>query len=143
MPLSARNAFSGRVSALALGPVSAEVEITCAGGDRFVATITTASARALHLAPGVAATAIVDASGVMLATGADGGASASARNRLEGIVAQCVTGPVSAEVALRLAGGGLLHASLTHDAVRRLALGEGTPATALIKASAIMVGVTS
>ena len=140
MKISARNVFEGVVTALTLGPVSAEVEITTPGGDKLVGTITQASALALGLGVGKPATALIKASNVMIMT--DGtGIKLSARNCLQGTVKKLVEGPVSAEVIVALPGGAEIFASVTREATQELGLKEGAAATAVIKASSIIVGV--
>jgi molybdate transport system regulatory protein len=65
--LSARNQLPGRVQRLTPGAVNTEVLLALDGGGELVAIVTEASARALALAPGVAVTALVKASDLILA----------------------------------------------------------------------------
>ncbi|MBK9394662.1 MAG: TOBE domain-containing protein [Uliginosibacterium sp.] len=140
MKISARNIFEGNISALTSGPVSAEVEITTAGGDKLVGTITQGSVASLGLAVGKPVIALIKASNVMVMT--DGsGVKLSARNCLAGAVKKLVQGPVSAEVILTLPGGAEVFASITRDATHELGIKEGGPATAVIKASSVIIGV--
>ncbi len=139
MKISARNAFEGHISAIFSGPVSAEVEVTTTGGDKLVGTITQGSVSALGLAVGKPVVAVVKASSVMIMT--DGsGVKLSARNCLAGTVKKLLIGPVSAEVVLALPGGAEIYASITRDASNELALREGASATAVIKASSVIIG---
>lgn len=140
MKISARNVFEGKVSALFSGPVSAEVEITTAGGDKLVGTITQGSVASLGLAIGKPVVALIKASNVMVMTDA-AGVKLSARNCLAGTVKKLVQGPVSAEVIIALPGGGEIFASITRDATTELGIKEGAPATAVIKASSVIIGV--
>lgn len=140
MKISARNVFEGTISALHSGPVSAEVEITTQGGDKLIGTITQASVQSLGLAVGKPATALIKASNVMVMT--DGaGIKLSARNCLPGKVKKLIEGPVSAEVVIALPGGAEVFASVTREATQELGIKEGGPATAVIKASSIIIGV--
>lgn len=141
MKISARNVFDGQVTALSSGPVSAEVEIVTAGGDKLIATITQGSAQALDLAVGKPVVALIKASNVMVMTD-HGGVKLSARNCLPGTVEKLVEGPVSAEVILKLAGGAQVFASITREGAEALGLKPGSAATAVIKASSIIIGVT-
>ena len=139
MSISARNIFEGTVSALTHGAVNAEVSITTAGGDTIVAIVTEASLKALDLATGKPAVALFKAPWVILV--ADEAPYAfSARNQLAGEVTAITRGAVNAEVSLKLAGGATVHAVVTLDAVSELNLAVGKKATALIKASHIVVG---
>lgn len=140
MKISARNVFEGTVSALSTGPVSAEVEVTTTGGDKLVSTITQGSVSALGLAVGQPVTALVKASNVIVMTEGSG-LRLSARNCLAGTVKKLVQGPVSAEVVIGLPGGADIFASITRDAVVELGLKEGSPATAVIKASGVILAV--
>lgn len=57
-------------------------------------------------------------------------------------MSKLVPGAINTEVVLTLPGGSQVHAVITSEAVRELALEEGRPATALIKASHVVLGVT-
>ncbi len=140
MKVSARNVFHGKVSAITAGAVNSEVELTTDGGDKLVAIVTQASVRELGLAPDKPAFALVKAPWVMLLTD-DAGAHFSARNRLRGTVCKLVPGVVNTDVVLSLPGGSQVHVVITSEAVRELGLKEGSPATALIKASHVVLGV--
>ncbi|WP_018609639.1 TOBE domain-containing protein [Uliginosibacterium gangwonense] len=140
MKISARNTFEGKISALNVGPVSAEVEIITQGGDKLIATITQGSAQSLGLAVGKEVIALIKASNVMVMT--DGsGVKLSARNCLSGKVKKLVPGPVSAEVIIALPGGAEIFASVTREATDELGLKEGSVATAVIKASSVIIGI--
>ena len=67
MKLSARNVIKGRVKALTIGMVSAEVVIELPGGGQLVSVITKSSAESLGLVVGKEAYAVIKASNVMLA----------------------------------------------------------------------------
>ena len=140
MKISARNAFEGSITALVDGKVNAEVEVTTPGGDRIVAIVTEGSVAALGLAVGKPAVAYVKAPWVMVLAG-DGGVKFSARNQLAGVVDSVQKGAVNSDVAIRLAGGALVHAVITNEAVLELGLKPGVPACALIKASHVVLGV--
>ena len=140
MQVSARNVFAGTLTAVVCGAVNAEVELTTAGGDVLVAVVTANSVQALGLAVGVSAVAYVKAPLVMLLTGGEG-MRFSARNQLAGVVSALTRGAVNSEVALTLPGGTVVYAVVTNDAIKELDLREGAPATALIKASHVVLGV--
>ena len=140
MKVSARNVFRGTVSAVVDGAVNAEVELTLPGGDRIVAIVTEGSVRELGLAVGKEAVAFVKAPWVMLLAGpAD--IRFSARNQLSGTVSALSKGAVNSEVAITLAGGTVVHSVVTNEAVMELGLKVGDAATALIKASHVVLGV--
>jgi molybdate transport system regulatory protein len=142
MKISARNVFEGTVSAYRPGGVNAEVEVDIGGGDRLVAVITLESARALGIAVGSAVVALVKAPWVMVLTDTKG-VRLSARNCLKGTVETVETGAVNAEVVIALPGGAKVAAVITREAVADLGLKPGVPASAVIKASHVVLGVTA
>lgn len=85
MSISARNVLQGTITAVKEGPIHAEVELTTAGGDKVITTLTEASAQSLGLALGKPAVAVVKASWVTLLAG-DSKYRFSARNQLQGTV---------------------------------------------------------
>ena len=139
MQTSARNQFIGRVKSVKKGAVNAEVVLDISGGDELVAIITNDSVDHLDLGPGIEAYALIKAPWVILTT--DDGLRTSARNRLCGVVSSVTVGAVNSEVKLTLAGGRILTAIVTNEAVRELALTEGSPCCALVKASHVLIGV--
>jgi len=142
MKISARNVFEGKISAVTSGPVSAEVEVTTTGGDKLIGTITQGSVATLGLTVGKEVVALAKASNVLVMT--DGsGVKLSARNCLAGKVSKLVPGPVSSEVVITLTGGAQIFASVTRDATDELGIKEGVAATAVIKASSVIIGVKS
>jgi len=138
MKVSARNVFEGTVTRITHGQVNAEVDIEIAGGDRLAAVVTDESVRALGLSVGAAVFAFVKAPWVMVMVDC-AQVQFSARNRLEGEIESVEAGPVNADVSIRLPGGGLVHAVVTRDAVKDLGLAKGVRATALIKASHVIL----
>lgn len=139
MKISARNVFSGKITGLTDGVVNAEVELTLPGGDKLVAIVTEASLKSLGLAVGKEAVAYVKAPWVMILTGA-GEVRFSARNQFTGTVEKLTKGAVNSEVGIRLSGGAVVFAVITNEAVMELGLKEGVEATALIKASHVILG---
>lgn len=139
MKSSARNQFSGSVSAIRQGAVNDEVELTLPSGQTLVAIITRESAESLELAEGSEAFALIKASSVIVAVDADD-AKLSARNCLHGTVERLMPGAINAEVVLALDGGGHLAAIITHASAEYLALAEGRPASAIFKASSVIIG---
>jgi len=52
-------------------------------------------------------------------------------------------GAVNSEVGIKLSGGTLVYAVVTNEAVLELGLKPGVPASALIKASHVVLGVAA
>ena len=139
MKTSARNHFAGQVTRVQRGSVNDEIEIEAAGGHKVVAIVTHESAEGLGLAVGAQAFALVKASSIVVVTDADK-ARFSARNRMTGTVSRLVPGAVNTEVVIDLAGGGSVAAIITNESSTALALAAGTTATAIFKASSVIVG---
>ncbi|MBK1718701.1 TOBE domain-containing protein [Thiocystis violacea] len=140
MNISARNIFRGQVEAVKAGAVNSEVDLRLSGGEKLVAMVTNESAQSLGLAAGKEVVALVKASSVLVMTD-DSGIRLSARNCLAGTVKAVTSGPVSAEITIALTGGTEVHASITHNAEVDLGLKQGSAATAVFKASAVILGV--
>jgi molybdate transport system regulatory protein len=140
MNVSARNVFKGKITALVDGAVNAEVELTLPGGDKIVAIVTEGSVKSLGLAVGKEAVAYVKAPWVMLLAG-PATVKFSARNQLAGKVSQLHKGAVNTEVAITLPGGTIVYSVVTNEAVLELGLKEGSEASALVKASHVILGV--
>ena len=140
MKISARNVFEGTITALVDGVVNAEVEITTPGGDRIVAVVTEDSVQSLGLIVGKPAMALVKAPWVIVVTD-DSGVKLSARNQLAGTVQHIEKGAINSEIAIKLTGGTVVYAVITNEAVMELGLKPDAPATALIKASHVVIGV--
>jgi len=140
MKVSARNVFPGTVSQVREGAVNAEVTLTLTSGTELVAVVTLYSVKSLELAPGRSAVALVKAPWVMVMS-ADSGLRLSARNCLAGTVESIGDGAVNAEVVIALPGGSRVVAMVTRDAVQELQLAPGVAATAVFKASHVILGV--
>ncbi len=138
MKTTARNQFAGIVSALSVGPVSAEVTLALKSGDEITATMTSAAAKRLKLKKGQEALALIKASAIVLVTDFAGW-QLSARNQLAGTVSRVEAGAVSSIVVLTLPGGAAVTCSVTNEGVEALDLKVGSAATAVFKAYAVMV----
>lgn len=65
----------------------------------------------------------------------------SARNMIKGKVREVKKGAVNSIVILELSGGEEIVSVITNESVERLALVQGKPAYAMIKASNVMIAV--
>lgn len=65
----------------------------------------------------------------------------SARNQLKGKIVEIEQGAVSGIVKIDIGGGNIISASISMDAIKELNLKVDENATAIIKASSVMVGV--
>jgi molybdate transport system regulatory protein len=139
---SARNQFTGTVTAVRAGAVNDEVELALPGGARIVAIVTRDSTQSLGLRIGITAFALLKASSVIIASGIEG-ARISARNQLHGTITSVTPGAVNAEVVVGLDGGGSIGATVTQASLRDLGFQPGGRATALFKASSVILAVAA
>ena len=139
MQTSARNQFSGTVSQINTGVVTDEVQIKTSSGADLVATITHGSAQNLGLKVGSSVVALIKAPSVLVVTEADG-MRFSARNQLAGTVAHVKFGSVNTEVQID-SNGLQVVAIVTNDSANALGLVPGLRATALFKASQVILAV--
>ncbi|NLX02628.1 MAG: TOBE domain-containing protein [Syntrophomonadaceae bacterium] len=65
----------------------------------------------------------------------------SARNQFKGKVESVQEGAVNAVVTLKTAGGEIITSTISMEAVKELDLAPGKEATAIIKATEVMIGV--
>ena len=65
----------------------------------------------------------------------------SARNVLTGTVIAITKGATTAHVKIEVGSGAVVTASITNEAVEALGLEIGKPASAVVKASDVMVGI--
>ena len=64
----------------------------------------------------------------------------SARNVLSGTVVDVKRGATTSHVRIEIAGGAVITASITNEAVDELRLAVGDAASAIVKASDVIVG---
>lgn len=137
---SARNSFSGRVTALKRSGLLCEVELTTSGGFHIVSVITKDSLENLSLRRGSPVTALVKAPWVILVAG-DQPPQASARNRLLGRVSRVSKDAISAEVMVALGDGTQVCALVTRQSVEALELKIGQMVWVVFKSSAVILTV--
>ncbi len=65
----------------------------------------------------------------------------SARNQLKGTVLDVTKGATTSHVRIDIGGGAIVTASITNEAVDELKLAKGQKATAVIKASDVLVAI--
>ncbi len=139
MKTSARNHFKGTVKTVRKGAVNSDVILDIGDGVEIFANITNEAVEDLGLRPGRDAVALIKSSFVLLSPELK--TRISARNRLQGTVSEVIIGSVNSEVKMRIAGGRVLTAIITNDALIELGFAQGAVCTALIKASHVIIGV--
>ena len=140
MKTSARNQFLGKVTSVRIGAVNDEIELQTASGQTIVAIVTHESTESLGLTPGAEAFALIKSSSIIVVTDEDG-ARFSARNKLNGIISRVQPGAVNTEVVIDLPGGGSIAAVVTNSSCHSLELAEGKTASAIFKASSVIIAV--
>ncbi|CDY77289.1 Molybdate-binding domain of ModE [Caballeronia glathei] len=138
MKTSARNHFSGEVTEIKSGAVNDEITLRV-DGTTIVAVVTQESTKTLGLAVGAKASALIKASSVIVMLDSDP-SKISTRNVLSGTVADVKTGAVNTEVTIS-AGSLQIAAIITNDSATRLGLAKGSPASAVFKASSVIIAV--
>lgn len=140
MKTSARNQFHGKIVAICPGAVNDEIELEVAGGQKIVAIVTHGSSKNLGLKVGAEAFVLIKASSVIVVTDFEG-AKFSARNQLSGVISRVQHGAVNSEVVVTLPGGATIAAIITNSSADALTLSAGMPATAIFKASSVILGI--
>lgn len=135
--ISARNQIKGTIAEIKKGAVNGIVKLNIAGDNHISATISMDSIKELGLTEGKEATAIIKATSVMMANGK---LKISARNQLTGVVSAINEGAVNAIVKLDVAEGVGITSTISMEAVKDLGLEVGKEATAIIKATSVMIG---
>jgi len=141
MQVSARNVWAGRVGGVERGAVNSIVEVALKGGDTVVAVITNNSVERLGLAPGVEVLAMVKAPAVMVGRDCRR-EKISASNILTGAISHIDAGAVNDVVTIDLPGGSTVTAVITRESGRALGLELGVEASAIIKASSVILAVS-
>ena len=139
MKMTARNQFSGTVTAIRSGTVNDEIELSCGQNITIIANITHESTASLGLTIGAPCFALIKASSIIMAD-ALSGMHFSARNQLQGTVIAITAGEVNSEIVLALKGDLRIAATVTRSSADTLAFEIGKPATALFKASSVILG---
>ena len=133
--LSARNKLNGKVVAINEGAVNSVVKVELEGGEVISSTITCESVKELGLTVDKDVTAIVKATEVMMSTSE----KLSARNKFAGKVIEINEGAVNDVVKIELPKGQVVTSTITKEAVAELGLTVGCDATAVIKATSVMI----
>ena len=135
MTLSARNQFEGKVSKVQEGAVNGIVTIDVKGTP-ITSTISMDAIKELGLKAGTPATAVIKATEVMVGKG---DLKLSARNKFAGKVASVKQGAVNSIVAIETPAF-TVTATISNAAVEELGLAAGSEATAVVKATSVMIG---
>ena len=136
MKLSARNKFIGKVTDITRGAVNGIVKVKLSNGQHLTSSITLESIDDLDITVGKEVTAIIKSTSVLIGRGQ---LTLSARNKLSGTIIDINRGAVNAIVKVELPSKVVITSSITLEAVDELDLTVGTEATAVIKATDVLI----
>ena len=135
MKLSARNKFIGKVTDVTRGAVNGIVKVELSNGQHLTSSITLESIDDLDITVGKEVTAVIKATSVLIGRGH----LLSARNKLSGTIIEINRGAVNAIVKVELPSKVVITSSISLEAVDELDLTVGTEATAIIKATDVLL----
>ena len=136
MKLSARNKFIGKVTDVTRVSVNGIVKIELSNGQHITSSITLEAIDDLDITVGKEITAIIKSTSVLIGRGH---LTLSARNKLSGPIVDINRGAVNAIVKVELPSKVVITSSITLEAVDELDLTVGTEATAVIKATDVLI----
>lgn len=136
MKLSARNKFIGKVTDVTRGAVNGIVKVELSNGQHLTSSITLESIDDLDITVGKEVTAVIKATSVLIGRGH---LTLSARNKLSGTIIEINRGAVNAIVKVELPSKVVITSSISLEAVDELDLTVGTEATAVIKATDVLL----
>ena len=136
MKLSARNKFIGKVTDITRGAVNGIVKVKLSNGQHLTSSITLEAIDDLDITVGKEVTAIIKSTSVLIGRGQ---LTLSARNKLSGTIIDINRGAVNAIVKVELPSKVVITSSITLEAVDELDLTVGTEATAVIKATDVLI----
>ncbi|MDD4330367.1 MAG: TOBE domain-containing protein [Aliarcobacter sp.] len=138
MQISARNQIGGVVEYIEHGTVNAEVYIKLKSGYTLVSVITNTAVKNLDLNLNDEVVAIFKSSTVLLTTEIT--LCISARNKFQGVIDSINKGEINSEVILDIGNGDNIASVITTSSIEKLGLKKGSHASAIIKASDIIIG---
>ena len=136
MKLSARNKFIGKVTDVTRGAVNGIIKVELSNGQHLTSSITLESIDDLDITVGKEVTAVIKATSVLIGRGH---LTLSARIKLSGTIIEINRGAVNAIVKVELPSKVVITSSISLEAVDELDLTVGTEATAIIKATDVLL----
>ena len=138
MKTSSRNAYVGKITAIILGGLNDEVELSLPTGEKIYGQLAHASSDRLGLAVGKEAMALVKATEILLVNDNDD-YEVCCRNQFTGKVLKLVRGFVNGEVILQTPSGFELSATVSLEGLNRLRVERGATVTAAFKSSNVII----
>ena len=134
---SARNQYRGKVVGITHGAVNSEIELRIGDTLTLTAHITNDSLKDMMLKKGSICIALIKSTWILLSKSID--LKTSARNQLTGKVVKMLKGQVNTEVILDIGDEKSICAVITNVSVAELSLKKGDDASALFKASSVIL----
>ena len=138
MQISARNQITGMVELIEYGKINAQVFIKLKSGNILVSVITNTAANNLNLEIGDDVVAIFKSRTVLITT--DITLNISARNKFQGVIDSINKGEINSEVILDIGNGDNIASVITTSSIENLGVRKGSHASAIIKASDLIIG---
>ena len=138
MQISARNQITGMVELIEYGKINAQVFIKLKSGNILVSVITNTAANNLNLEIGDEVVAIFKSRTVLITT--DITLNISARNKFQGVIDSINKGEINSEVILDIGNGDNIASVITTSSIENLGVRKGSHASAIIKASDLIIG---
>lgn len=140
MKLSARNQIKGKIEQIKKGAVNSEITLSINDTDKLTSIITNNSVENLQLKLNMPSVAIIKASSIILAKGADN-MKTSARNNLKGVVSKITIGSVNSDILIQLKGDSVISAIITNTSVENMNLSLKDEIQVVFKASSVILGI--
>jgi molybdate transport system regulatory protein len=137
---TATNQLFGIITGIQTDVVTAEVSVELKGGEQVVSSITLAELKLLGLGTGSDVLLLINDPEIIVVTDI-GNYPLSARNCLPGTVIRVQNDGVDSEVVINLTSGDSLVATISQVSALALGLIPGTPAYAVFKSNAVILGV--
>lgn len=138
MRISAENVLQGRIVEVTEGAVNGLVKLDVRG-DMLTADISVQAIDGLGLKPGMDAVAIIKATDVMISP--EKRLQLSARNQIFGHVKSIENGTINGLVMIEADNGLVVTAGMSWRSIQELGLKQGMEVTAVIRATAVMLGL--
>ena len=138
MKISARNQLAAAVSGITEGEINGLVGLRLLDGQHLTANISMKAIEWMQLKEDKPVYAVIKATEVMIAAER---VKISARNQLEGKIADLREGAVNGMVLVDIGSGQQISSTISMESIRELGLHTGMDVFAVFKATSVMIGL--